>query len=100
MFKQGLFITAELRIKPESDLDAAIAAIHTFCDGMNSEKGCSMAVPLQDKKDPYRFIFWERYENQEAFEQHFQAEHTQRFIQSGLTDLVQAFETQLLTAEK
>ncbi len=100
MFKQGLFITAELRIKPESDLDTAIAEIHAFCDGMNSEEGCSMAVPLQDKKDPYRFIFWERYEDQEAFEQHFQAEHTQRFIHLGLTDLVQSFETQLLTAEK
>ncbi|MEH6531707.1 MULTISPECIES: putative quinol monooxygenase [Photobacterium] len=99
MFKQGLFITAELRIKPESDLNVAIAAIQDFCDGMNSEEGCSMAIPLQDKKDPRRFIFWERYDNQEAFETHFHAEHTQRFIQAGLTDLVQAFETQLLTAD-
>ena len=100
MFKQGLFITAELRIKPDVDLDTAIAAIHSFCEDMNSEKGCSMAVPLQDRENPRRFIFWERYEDKAAFEQHFQAEHTQRFINSGLTDLVQAFETQLLTMER
>ncbi len=100
MFKQGLFITAELRIKPESDLNTAIAAIHSFCDAMNSEEGCSMAVPLQDNQDPRRYIFWERYESQEAFEQHFHAQHTQDFIQSGLTELVQSFETKLLTVEK
>ncbi|WP_299793276.1 putative quinol monooxygenase [uncultured Shewanella sp.] len=100
MFEQGLFITAELRIKPDVDLETAIEAIHTFCEGMNSEAGCSMAVPLQDKDNPRRFIFWERYEDKAAFEQHFQAEHTQRFIQSGLTDLVQAFESQILTAER
>ncbi|MBB1274090.1 putative quinol monooxygenase [Psychromonas sp. SR45-3] len=100
MFKQGLFITAELRIKTESDLDTAIAAIHTFCEGMNSEPGCSMAVALQDKDDPRRYLFWERYENQQAFEQHFNAKHTQTFIQSGLTELVQAFESKLLIKEK
>ena len=100
MFKQGLFITAELRIKDESDLNTAITAIYTFCEGMNSEPGCSMAVALQDKEDPRRYIFWERYDNQQAFEQHFNAKHTQEFIQSGLTELVQAFESKLLTTEK
>ncbi len=100
MFEQGLFITAELQVKPDIDLDTAIAAIHSFCEGMNREKGCSMAIPLQDKENPRRFIFWERYEDKAAFEQHFQAEHTQKFIQSGLTELVQAFETQLLTEQK
>jgi quinol monooxygenase YgiN len=100
MFKQGLFITAELRIKPKSDLDTAIAAIHSFCDAMNSEQGCSMAVPLQDRHDPRRYIFWERYESQEAFDQHFHAEHTQAFIKSGLTELIQSFESKLLIEEK
>ncbi|WP_409438941.1 putative quinol monooxygenase [Psychromonas sp. GE-S-Ul-11] len=99
MFKQGLFITAELRIKAESDLDTAILAIQSFCEGMNSEPGCSMAVALQDKEDPRRYIFWERYDNRQAFEQHFKAEHTQKFIQSGLTDLVQSFESTLLTGK-
>jgi len=95
MFEQGHFITAEIRIKPESDLNSALQAIEQFCQGMNSEPGCSMAFATQDKLDPRRFIFWERYEQKAAFEQHFLAAHTQAFIASGLTDLVQAFETQL-----
>ncbi|MCW8328956.1 antibiotic biosynthesis monooxygenase [Photobacterium sp. SDRW27] len=100
MFEQGLFITAELRVKPDYNLEQAIVAIEAFCQGMNSEPGCSMAVPLQDKSDPYRFIFWERYDSQEAFDRHFHEKHTQHFIQLGVTDLVQAFETQLVTQER
>lgn len=98
--QQGLFITAELHIKPDVDLDRAISSIHEFCEGMNSEPGCSFALALQDQKDPRKVIFWERYEDQAAFEQHFQANHTQHFINAGLTDLVQAFESQLLPTEK
>lgn len=59
-----------------------------------------MAVPLQDIHDPRRYIFWERYESQEAFDQHFHAEHTQTFIQSGMTELIQSFESKLLIEEK
>lgn len=55
-----------------------------------------MALPLQDTKDPYRFIFWERYDDQEAFDKHFHEKHTQHFIGLGLTELVQAFEGQLI----
>lgn len=99
MFKQGLFITAELHIKPDVDLDNAISAIHQFCDEMNNEPGCSFALALQDQKEPRKIIFWERYEDHAAFEQHFQADHTQRFIAAGLTDLVQVFESKRLIKE-
>lgn len=99
IFHQGLFITAELHIKPDVDLDVALSAIHVFCEGMNSETGCSFATALQDQKDPRKIIFWERYDDQAAFEQHFNADHTQHFIKAGLTDLVQAFESKLLLQE-
>jgi len=100
IFQQGLFITAELVIKPDVDLDNAISAIHDFCEGINNEPGCSFALALQDSKEPRKVIFWERYEDRAAFEKHFQAHHTQRFIDAGLTDLVQAFESQLLAKEQ
>lgn len=99
MLKQGLFITAELRVKADADLPIAIDAIQTFCTAMESESGCSMAVAFQDKQDPYRFIFWERYDDEAAFKQHFNAKHTQTFIELGFTDLVQAFELTRLVKE-
>jgi quinol monooxygenase YgiN len=94
MLQSGLFITAEIRIKPEKELRHAITALYAFCRAMETEPGCSMALPLQDKEDPYRFILWERYDDKTAFEAHFQAQHTQDFIASGMTDLIQAFELQ------
>ncbi|PSW18113.1 antibiotic biosynthesis monooxygenase [Photobacterium sanctipauli] len=96
MFEPGLFITAEIRVKAEVDLGEAKQAIAAFCQGMNSEPGCSMAVAHQDNSDPRRFILWERYDDEAAFQQHFNAAHTQHFIQLGITELVQAFETNLM----
>ncbi|MGR5063671.1 putative quinol monooxygenase [Photobacterium sp. DNB22_13_2] len=99
MFEQGLFITAELRVKDEVSLDEAKAAVAQFCHEMNSEQGCSLAVAMQDNSDPRRFIFWERYDDQSAFDAHFNAKHTQDFIALGYTQLEQAFETHLMEAE-
>lgn len=96
MFEQGLFITAELRVKDEVSLDEAKSAVAQFCQGMNSEQGCSMAVAMQDNSDLRRFIFWERYDDQAAFDAHFNAKHTQDFIALGYTQLEQAFETHLM----
>ncbi|UTV30831.1 putative quinol monooxygenase [Photobacterium atrarenae] len=93
MFEQGLFITAELRVHAAYDLDEAKAAIDVFCAGMNREPGCSFAMATQDRQDPRRFIFWERYDDQAAFEAHFHARHTQEFIGLGITELVRAFES-------
>ncbi|PSU36450.1 antibiotic biosynthesis monooxygenase [Photobacterium lutimaris] len=96
MFEQGLFITAELRVKDDVSVDEAKVAIAQFCQGMNSEHGCSLAVAMQDNNDPRRFIFWERYDDQAAFDAHFNAKHTQAFIALGYTQLEQAFETHLM----
>ncbi|KHT65008.1 antibiotic biosynthesis monooxygenase [Photobacterium gaetbulicola] len=98
MFEQGLFITAELKVIDGISLEAAKAEIAKFCQGMNSEPGCSLAVATQDREDPRRFIFWERYDDQAAFEAHFNAKHTQDFIALGYTQLEQAFETHLMAA--
>ncbi|WP_028108313.1 putative quinol monooxygenase [Ferrimonas futtsuensis] len=96
---QGLFITAELRVKPDVSLELAKLAIFRFCRDMESEPGCSLALPLQDREDPRKFILWERYDDEAAHQAHFDAEHTQRFIQQGLTELVQAFQSELLIPE-
>ncbi|MCZ2723730.1 antibiotic biosynthesis monooxygenase [Marinomonas sp. 15G1-11] len=100
MLQSGLFITAELRIKPDKELSHAISALNAYCHAMETEPGCSMALPLQDKEDPYRFILWERYNDNTAFEAHFQAQHTQDFMASEIADLVQAFELQHSELEK
>ncbi|MBY5945071.1 putative quinol monooxygenase [Photobacterium rosenbergii] len=98
MFEQGLFITAALRVNEGISLEEAKVAVAQFCRDMNSEPGCSMAVAMQDTKEPRRFVFWERYDDQAAFDAHFQAKHTQEFIALGYTQLEQAFEANLMEA--
>jgi len=95
MFIQGHFVNAEIRIKEDVQINDALAAIYQFCLDMNSEAGCSFAMALQDKQDPRRIILWERYEDEAASQRHFDEPHTQRFIQSGFTEFVQATLCQL-----
>ncbi|WP_445774029.1 putative quinol monooxygenase [Shewanella sp.] len=97
--QQGIFITAEIHIKDEVPLDQGVDAVRQFCVDMNNEPGCSLAIALQSKTNPKHFVFWERYDNQAAFDAHFSYEHTQAFIKSALTELQQAFDYQLLTSE-
>ncbi|WP_223417479.1 putative quinol monooxygenase [Shewanella inventionis] len=98
--QQGVFITAEIHIKNEVSLAQGMAAIHQFCADMNSEPGCSLAMALQSKTNPKQFVFWERYDDQAAFDAHFAAPHTQAFIKAGLTELKQAFDYQRLATEE
>lgn len=99
MFTQGHFVSAEIRIKEEADINEALAAIEQFCIDMNSEAGCSFAMALQDQQDARRIILWERYEDEAASQRHFDEPHTQRFINSGLTEFVQATLCQLPVKE-
>ena len=96
MFEHGLFITAALTVNDGVPLEDAKTAVAQFCQDMNSEPGCSMAIAMQDNKDPRRFIFWERYNDQAAFDAHFQAKHTQDFIALGYTQLEHAFEADVM----
>lgn len=89
-----LSITAELKIKDTVALETGLLAIQQFCVDMNSEQGCFLAVAHQDNTDPRKVVLWEIYRDQAAFDAHFKAQHTQAFINSGLTELITAYETQ------
>jgi len=99
MFTQGHFVNAEIRIKEGVDINTALAAIEQFCADMNTEAGCSFAMALQDKQDARRIILWERYEDEAAAQRHFDEAHTQRFINAGLTEFIQATLCQLPVQE-
>lgn len=85
-----IYVTAELRIHSEVELETAKSAIEQFCVDMESEPGCLQATATFDIKEPRRVILWERYENQAAIEAHFVMPHTQAFIALGMTELVSA----------
>lgn len=95
----AVFITAKLRIRSDIGLADGLDAINAFCLAMNSEVGCVFAYATQSKDDKHTILLWECYRDQAAFDEHFSMEHTQHFIQSGLTELIQADQSQGCFAE-
>lgn len=88
-----IFVTAELKMQAQLSRESVIQVIEQFCVDMQSEEGCLQAIATYDEKAPDRVILWERYKNRAAIEAHFAMAHTQAFIASEVTSLVQAFET-------
>lgn len=91
---EAVFITAKIRIKSDIALTDGLNAINAFCLAMNSEAGCFFAYATQSNEDKHTIILWECYRDQAAFDEHFSMEHTQEFIKSGLTELIQADQSQ------
>ncbi|MEZ8044698.1 putative quinol monooxygenase [Vibrio sp. 10N.237.312.C02] len=91
---ETIFVTAEIKIKTNTDREAAIEAIEQFCRDMQSEPGCLQAIASYDQNQSDRVVLLEQYVNREAINQHFVMPHTQAFIERDITELVQAFETQ------
>lgn len=89
-----IYVTAELKIRPEQELTNAYQAIEQFCRDMESEEGCLQATATFDVNEPRRVLLWERYVDQAAIEAHFVMPHTQAFIANNIAELVQAFNTQ------
>lgn len=92
-------LTAKLRLLPEVDLQQGLEAISQFCADMRSELGCGFAHAMQEASDPRSVILWEQYRDAEAQQAHFAAEHTQAFIESGITELVSVSEGTLISTD-
>ncbi|EGA70305.1 hypothetical protein VISI1226_22085 [Vibrio sinaloensis DSM 21326] len=92
---KAIFVTAELRIKPDVEIAQAREKIRQFCQQMESEPGCQQATASYDLEDDRRVILWERYDDQAAIEAHFNMPHTHDFIALSIVDLVQAFNSQI-----
>lgn len=90
---QIIFVTAELRLSDQKCRNDSIQIIEQFCVDMQSEAGCLQAVATYDEQEPQRVVLWERYESRAAIQAHFAMPHTRTFIDSGVAELVQAFET-------
>lgn len=95
MFQPGYFITAELRAKNPQRLAETKNALIRLCEESVKETGCSLFSLHQCNEDPLRFILWERFEDEAAFQQHFEESHTKAYVALDLTDIVQYFQTSI-----
>ena len=97
-FSPGYYITAELRIKEESQAKEAIDSLTILCAETLKEPGCSIFQLHQDTTTPLRLILWERFDDEAAFKRHFEESHTKDYIALDMTEVVQYFQTSVIAA--
>lgn len=93
MFTSGYYITAELRVKDANQIHATKLALMTLCEKTLTEPGCSIFTLHHDQTTPSRFLLWERFNDEAAFQAHFEMPHTQEYVAQDLTEVVQFFHT-------
>ncbi len=97
MFEKGYFITAELKVKNKEMICKAKSALKILCEKTLKEPGCNLFTlhHCSDKED--RFILWERFEDEDAFKQHFIEQHTKDYVDLELTEVVRYFQTDVVS---
>ena len=92
-----LWISAGLKVttgNTPSDVKAALVALQ---QETVKEHGCTHFDVLQHKDDPSRFTLWEEWINEDALQQHFQANHTKAYLAQLLTDVTYIEKLEKLT---
>ncbi len=98
MLEKGYFITAELKVKNIEMISEAKSALEVLCEETRKEPGCSLFTLHQCAENKGRFILWERFENEAAFNQHFVEQHTKDYVDLDLTEVVQFFQSDVVSA--
>lgn len=98
MLEQGYFITAVLMTKDKEKVSKTKAELLKLCKETLKEPGCSLFTLHQCSEIEGRFLLWERFENEEAFKQHFVEQHTKDYVDLNLTEVVQFFQTNVVYA--
>ena len=97
MSTPGYHITAELRLKDIERLQEARQALAELSARTLTEPGCSLFTVHHDAATPTRFVLWERFDDEQAFKKHFDEAHTKAYVALDLTEVVQYFQTDVLT---
>jgi len=75
-----LMTKAELPIHPDKR-EQAMELVSDVAEKSRQESGILEYRVMVDKDDQNHLTFLEQYENEEAFDSHMQAEHTQRLVE-------------------
>jgi quinol monooxygenase YgiN len=74
----------------EGNVERALEVLSELADASRGEPGCEAYEPCQSVEDPSSFALYERYRDQDAFEEHGQTEHFQRLAVGQLFPLMES----------
>jgi len=72
-------VSARLLAKPGLE-DTIIGAMREVVPASRAEPGCVAYIAHQDISDPRRFMFYEQYDDEAAFQAHVASEHYRRWV--------------------
>ncbi|WP_222937780.1 putative quinol monooxygenase [Spartinivicinus ruber] len=80
-------------MKDQNKIEETTSALLELCSKTIEESGCTVFTLHQDQSEPMRFLLWERFDDEMAFKQHFEEEHTKKYVELGLIEIVQVSKT-------
>lgn len=83
-----LWISAGLTVKAGQSTSLVAEELRILQQATEHEPGCIEFVVHQNIENPERFTLWECWQNEDALTAHFKQEHTQKYVQQELTDVV------------
>lgn len=72
-------VNARLLAKPGEE-DTIIGAMREIVPASRAEPGCVAYIAHQDISDPRRFMFYEQYDDEAAFQAHVASDHYRRWV--------------------
>ena len=95
-FIKGYYVTAEIQVKNENNIDLAKEQLQKLKEETLKEEGCTIFSIQQSTENPEIFIMWERFESVHAFKKHFEYDHTKNYISLDSTEVIQFCQTDLI----
>jgi quinol monooxygenase YgiN len=84
-------ICSQLLVK-EGTEDAVAGVMAELVASSSAEPGCRLYLAHRHLEDPRRFMFYEQYDDQAAFEAHVASEHYQRLVVGCIAPSVESRE--------
>lgn len=84
-------VCSQLLVK-EGTEDAVAAVMPELVAASRAEPGCRMYVAHRHLEDPRRFMFYEQYDDEAAYQAHVSSEHYQRLVAGVIAPSVESRE--------
>ena len=97
MLEPGYFLTTELRVRDPHQIQQFRKELQLISLLARQEEGCTLFAVHHDATRPERFVIWERFEDEVAFQHHFAQDYARAYLDCEGLELVRFFQTDLVS---
>jgi len=89
--RMSFVLVVRMKAKPGEE-ERAVELMRELAEETRKEPGNELYIPCRDPEDPSSLLFFERYRDKAAFEEHGASEHFQRLAVGALFGLMESRE--------